>query len=919
MIKHRNLYVAISIGIILGIASVFVYRPAPQTSKKNPSPLTNVAASSNVPIQVQVSIDQNSPGIPINKHLWGVNYDQFSDIDTLGKFSKILIQNSKTKSQADDRPRMQIKSSAEFGGQINGLSDRKFPEKNISLLRFPGGCGSESYDYETGKITLRDRKTKEFYEVASLPLKDLILSTRDKFQLIYTINMDIYGTWNPCATLVEHQTFPFPLHKSTDPVSEDFRRKLKLRLISDAQSIVEKYGKDIVYFELGNEYWLPISNYNGEYLDLAIDFAKAMKSIDPSIKLIVQTGPFTVPMDPWNGAMRDVFVGRDAMNIQCQSSSTNTTVPCFDYAQTHWYSYNRLFDTHTHIPRALEYPGYSIDSVGRLGFSPLFDLPAKWSSYSSNGSPLPIAVTEWNIIYGTSSESLNSATNMDTAFFTLETLFEYVERGARIAVLHNTNLMQYNNSVKYPFFLTSMLQGGSLLSSKTSGAPIVTTCYPHCNNKNSFPLVTTYTGRSSEGELYVFIANHSDDKAAVLNFSGIDGYNAAEAVTIYTNDGYGNEKGSTILTKTEQLTSLRDVKVAPVSITRLMLKKGAPAPPQNPVSTSLPSRTCNIETINSGKLISKPRSDGSPPVFQIRKAQVEQNKLSESKDMRIAAEPVGSYDMSLHIRTTNPGDWWDRLNPDSIFATTSFAANTNVHEVRVQNLDIGTYEVACNVVLRSESKGCSGAVAPGTTDTNGSITYNHCLGTSLIRLEVIDGTLPPTSPSPSISPSLSPSPVTIPNELTITHHLFVKKPTEGDDTAPYRDYKKFTIGMIDDAGVQKQYCTKNLDTNEFEYASGQSTGAAVATCKQNSQVDNPRIGERTCAGPHHEFTLQTTLNGSEAVKHWLTHKFAWGMGMDENETNKKFTDVLASTTKIDLTTDKNLSSGQIHTSLCIDQ
>lgn len=896
MYKYRTLIVATCIGLIIGAVSVFVYRPSQPTSVEKESSLTKVAANSISPMQIQVSIDQGNVLTNIHKHLWGINYDQFSAIDSLGKFRNIIQQTSASRVSNDDQGRVQLKSSAGFRTQMDKLSDGKFAEKNISLLRFPGGCGSDSYNSVTGTITLKDRKTKQFYDAPGLSLDELIAQSKGKFDLVYTINMDIYGTWNPCSSLTEYETFPFPLHQSpeaTTPISESFRAKLKERLILDAQNIVRKYGKDIAYFELGNEYWRPISNHNREYIELAIDFARAMKSVDPTVKLIVQTGPFTVPMDPWHGGMKDAFVEKDAMNIQCRQGSSNSTVPCFDFAQVHWYSYNRLFDSE-HVPRPLEGSSPSIDSVGRLGFSPLFDLPNKWPSHNVNGKLLPIAPTEWNIIHGTTSESLDSVSNMDSAFFFHETLFEYIKREVRISVFHNTNLMQYNNAVKYTFFLTTILQDGNFLNTTSSGVPSVQVCYPDCNNKNTFPLVTTYAGRSSEGELYVFIANHSDEKAAVLNFSGIDGYNAAEAVTIYTNDGYGNEKGSTILTKTEQLTSLRDVKVAPVSITRLQLKKGA-AQPQSPL-------TCNINILNQN--IRPQNLSGVPPKFTMNKSALNKGpQLSNTvNDIKLDTAPPSSntqYAMSLHIRTTNAGDWWDRITPENVFKERANAIGTT-HAAYLQNLEPGTYEIACNaILLNAEGKetatACSGAVPERqVTDGPNNARYTKCEGTSLIQLEITTPT--PNEQPPSVPPTTAPAAnpltptltgvpsATLPSSFTIKEHLFVQMPSENNAKPIYRDYKNFTLMLQNQDGEgQKVFCTKNLDTQEFE----PKEKVPGLSCTQAHQVmlENPVTREQKL---YHQFTIHMSLNpfNETLYKQWERYRFYWGVGMDPEEAQK---------------------------------
>lgn len=882
MHTHRTLLTAICIGLFVGVASVFVYRPSPQTPVEKASSLTKVAADAS-PMQIQVTIDQKSEGTRINKHLWGINYDHFSDLNkppfdrkesNIG-FKRLATNTSKASINTNDTSRLSSSSSLSFHN------------KSPSLLRFPGGCGSESYDWKTGKITLRNPKTNEFYETTGgTKLQELIEISKNKFDIVYTINMDIYGDWNACGGAPEFKTYPYPLHKQTNLSRTELQEELKRQLLSDAISIAQQFGSRISYFELGNELGGPINNTHdlGMYFDLAIEFARQLKWNAPTAKVLVQTGPFEKPESPWRSDIKNAFIRRGFENISCDLPGGGKAT-CFDYIQAHWYSYVRVFGSNEPLPLS---NSTNLYQVGRLGFSPIWDISRKVPSYSIG---LPLAVTEWSLTTENTEESYNATENMDSAFYQFETLMSYIAAKIPISIFHNMNSLRWIAAAKLPFYLTSILQDGSLLQTSSTGVPTVLACYPDCANKNTFPLVTAYTGRSNEGELYVFIANHSDDKAAVLNFSGIEGYNAAEAVTIYTNDGYGNKNGSVILTKTEQLSSLKNVTVNPVTITRLQLKKGA-AQPQSPL-------TCNINILNQN--IRPQNLSGVPPKFTMNKSALKKGpQLSNTfNDIKLDTAPPSSntqYAMSLHIRTTNAGDWWDRITPENVFKERANAIGTT-HAAYLQNLEPGTYEIACNaILLNAEGKetatACSGAVPEGqVTDGPNNARYTKCAGTSLIQLEITTPT--PNEQPPSVPPTTAPAAnpltptltgvpsATLPPSFTIKEHLFVQMPSENNAKPIYRDYKNFTLMLQNqDEKGQKVFCTKNLDTQEFE----PKEKVPGLSCTQAHQVmlENPVTREQKL---YHQFTIHMSLNpfNETLYKQWERYRFYWGVGMDPEE------------------------------------
>lgn len=151
-----------------------------------------------------------------------------------------------------------------------GISLKTAQSMGINVLRFPGGCAADNYNWEDANHQLT-RGSDEFnYQSLSIA-EGIELAQSIGAEFLFQANIEVKGSINPCGDM--------PIYPGK---SEDEKKAI---LLQDIQAIVHQYGAVIGFIELGNEQW---SSYNpDEYFEIALIFAQEIKKINPKIPIII--------------------------------------------------------------------------------------------------------------------------------------------------------------------------------------------------------------------------------------------------------------------------------------------------------------------------------------------------------------------------------------------------------------------------------------------------------------------------------------------------------------------------------------------------------------------------------------------------------------------------------------------------------
>ncbi len=196
-----------------------------------------------------------------------------------------------------------------------GLEYEKIKEYGIHSMRFPYGCLADTYDYHTGNATYYAADLKQNLDNPLGTIDNAIaLSKNNGGSLNYVVNINYDKEKQNCNLL--------PRYPGRDAATN------KQILLNDAKEIVKKYGTQLKYYELGNEQWASWGD-PVRYMNTVKDFAKAMKEVNPNIKISLIASYYGWPnYTVWNqGVKKDI-------EMMCGP------VKCFDGIAIHFYDAN---------------------------------------------------------------------------------------------------------------------------------------------------------------------------------------------------------------------------------------------------------------------------------------------------------------------------------------------------------------------------------------------------------------------------------------------------------------------------------------------------------------------------------------------------------------------------------------------------
>ena len=223
--------------------------------------------------------------------IWGANLEGYNKVDSLANYYSYIVPQA-------------ILASL-----------------NAKSLRFPGGCPSDNYDWQTATIGDTTPNRRPFLSVDEA----LALAKNANAELIYTLNM----------TKELLDGFPNPKPTRINPCGDyaSFNGTL-----AQTKALVTRYRGRIRIWELANEPWHPFTPEM--YRPVAEAYARAIKTIDPSAKVMIagfsRTGNNQDPnsagaqtVSRWNQMVHSL------LGLRCATPAG--IKPCFDTVQIHPY------------------------------------------------------------------------------------------------------------------------------------------------------------------------------------------------------------------------------------------------------------------------------------------------------------------------------------------------------------------------------------------------------------------------------------------------------------------------------------------------------------------------------------------------------------------------------------------------------
>ncbi|MGC8545782.1 alpha-L-arabinofuranosidase [Athalassotoga sp.] len=554
---------------------------------------------------------------------------------------------------------------------------------NVKVLRFPGGSFSDMYDWQTNSTV----PGQDFPYVDPQNNFDNFMKLVNQIgaQALITVN---YGT-------------NFSGTAGGDP--QEAAAWVKYANID--------HNYDVKYWEIGNEVYgnntyganwetdLHAAKGPQTYAENFIAFAKAMKAVDPNIKIgAVLTCPYNWPWGQspdWNKVV------------------LQTAGDYIDFVIVHWYAQN---------------PGNESDSGLLASTNQIPDMLAKLKQevrdYAGpNADHIRIFVTETNSVSYNPGKQTTSLVN---ALFLVNDYMNWLTGGVDNVdwwTLHNNALTNDNNSDKL-YGNTNYGDYGLLSNNSNFGTSTV-----EPPNNTPFPdyfgyemlkylagpddtivgifsdqnLVNVYAVKHTNGDLAIMIVNTDPSKAYDVNFNLI-GFRSEDNATEYVY-GMGNGIGGameSIVSKTIQLSS--PIEVAPYSINVIVMR------PQHIVKIVGPQVMQN--TTISSTTLTPGRSEQIETTFTNKFGNIS-NGVIEMEIYNSSGKMVGQKtipDVSIGANGSYKVNWnWTAPNAPDIYTVKSFLFDRSMTNLFSSSNEAAQFTVA---IPPAPSFSITGSVKP---------------------------------------------------------------------------------------------------------------------------------------------------------------------------------------------------------------
>ncbi|MFH1539909.1 MAG: alpha-L-arabinofuranosidase C-terminal domain-containing protein [bacterium] len=398
---------------------------------------------------------------------------------------------------------------------FNAISDLNMP-----MLRWPGGCFSDGYHWKDGIGPVEERPVRKNLawargdeeETPQGPLEDNTFGTDEFLRLCETlgteplINVNLgSGTAEEARQWVEY----------TNGGADTEYGGLRAR-----NGHPEPYG--VKYWGIGNESWgrHEIGHFKTgrEYAEKYLEFARAMKSADPNIKLLAVGA--TPALSSWNKAVLEV-AGNE-----------------IDFLSLHVYFPGLVIVPRWKGNQKREY--YGIMAAGREldAFLDAFDAQIK--KYSPPGADVRTALDEWNLWWNGAQIVRAEDYEFSSALFTADVLIRLLRRGDRVGfanfaqlvnvlglVITNPGGGMYFTGGYYAFRLFSNLRSDRLVSVEVDSPTFKNHEYGIVTPKKDNPLLEAVALTNKERnrlELVVLNKHYDKEIEAKIEFNDFSAY-----------------------------------------------------------------------------------------------------------------------------------------------------------------------------------------------------------------------------------------------------------------------------------------------------------------------------------------------------------------------------------------------------------
>lgn len=433
-----------------------------------------------------------------------------------------------------------LTSSSEFVSTYN--PNNLLSSLKPQILRFPGGCPGDSYNYHTSQFQYQTKwggsgSNEQFMSISQMLEASKQLNTK----MLYQINIDATRTANPCGDI------------SAYPNLGSYENNLN-KLIDDARDIVSTYGTQIYLYQLGNEQW---GNMQGpQYAQIALSFARAMKTVNPDIQIALVSYPTWGIGQPaeanWSSAIMQI------KNEQCNGTA------CFSYLTDH--------------PYADKPPS----SNGALLGNTISQYKSSFEKRIGDFSPLKLAVTEWNIggCWNTFTPPFQS---QEQAMYVLKTLGVMAQTGVDISTYHD---LTADNSC-------SIFKSAGQLSLASQSMRLFSEIQPQfflaINTDN--PQISSFGLQGRDGHTYLYFLNQSNTSQTISNINYQSGVQISATSFADQNPTFTNLSGSNKLN------------LPAFSITRITLYNDSYSCTNSPLPTDIPIKDFQTGDINQDHLV----------------------------------------------------------------------------------------------------------------------------------------------------------------------------------------------------------------------------------------------------------------------------------------------------------------------------
>ncbi|WP_062266289.1 hypothetical protein [Endozoicomonas arenosclerae] len=419
-------------------------------------------------------------------------------------------------------------------------------ESGVTLLRFPGGSLSDTYDWQHGIGPVKKRPQGLSFSGAKVPShfgtdELLKLSRKLKTDLVLTINFN----WSDQHAL-----------EWIDYVEKKLIKNNKVQ----AQ-----------YWEIGNEIYAPHENGHttaAKYAERTNQFARALKQRNPNIKVgaVVEASFLQAA---W---MKNVYPHMETWNEEVIRRLSSD----IDFVSLHFYApYDKMWDSRELSRLTLAGPDIFRQNVEKI--------QALLDKYQR--TDIQMAVTEYNTFFGDKLKLDSRTAEPEGALFTAMMLFE-MAKAPNILFANHWSLI--NNAVfgminthsspetrpVFDVFKALATQKNNLIYQHTPKSPEYTVKAKGNIPSASIPKLASLVTENSKGELYINLVNRSPDTTLLLNSNELTG-NKFKKATINQWSGLDTRawKKSYIEKKISLSEKHFDIKLPPFSFSVIKLNR----------------------------------------------------------------------------------------------------------------------------------------------------------------------------------------------------------------------------------------------------------------------------------------------------------------------------------------------------------